>query len=109
MFVPLILFHLRCLERLREFVPELPLGVDGVDPADGDAHGRVGEDVVDPVAVAGVERVAVGEQLLDVAETRDLELLRLPLDDLAMEGVDQRGGVEEYRAVRQVHVALEKR
>ena len=60
---------------------------------------------VDPVAVAGVEGV-VGEELDDVPEAGDLELFGLLLDDLAVEGVDERGGVEEHGAVGQVDLAL---
>ena len=60
---------------------------------------------VDPVAVSRVERV-VREELDDVPEAGDLELFGLLLDDLAVEGVDERGRVEEHGAVGQVHLAL---
>ena len=62
---------------------------------------------VDPISVTGVKRISfLGEQLLNVPQTGDLELFRLLLDDLPVEGVDQRGRVEEQRTVGQIHVAL---
>ena len=70
-------------------------------------HDKVVQDLthVDPVAVSGVEGVA-GEELDDVPEAGDLELFWLLLDDLAVEGVDERGGVEEHGSVGQVDLAL---
>lgn len=49
------------------------------------------------------------EQRLDVGEALDLELLGLLLDDLAVEGAQQRRGVEQQRPVGQAHLALTDR
>ena len=88
-------------------MPQLPFSVDGVDTTDRDPDGAVGKDIIDSVSIAGIERVAVGEQLLNVAQTSDLEFFGLALDHFAVECVDERSGIEEQRSVGKVHVTLE--
>ena len=61
---------------------------------------------VRPVAVAGKERVLVLKESLYVLQTPNLELLRVPVDDLLPEGVDQGLRVEEQGTVGQADVAL---
>jgi hypothetical protein len=61
-----------------------------------------------PVTVAGIEGVAgAGEESLDVAETRDLKLLRLALDHLPAPGdvvISRRSLVAISNAVWMVRV-----
>ena len=63
-----------------------------------------------PISVSGKERVVVlGEEGLDVVEASDLELLRLLLDDLSVQGAHQRRRVQEERAVRKIDLTLTNR
>lgn len=110
----------RRLECLRQLVLQLASWVDGVNAHDGNADRTIGPNVlrkkqkiikhpvairwmspthIDSIAVAGVERILIGEQVLDVAQAFDFKLLRFAFDDLAVESGDQRGGIEEKRAV----------
>ena len=98
--------NLRGLERLRKLMSELALCVDGVDPWDRDPDCAVREDIIDAITVPSVQGLAVREKLLDVAQTCDLELFRLALDDLAVERIDKRCRIQEQRSVRQIHVTL---
>ena len=56
-------------------MPQLAAVVDGEDAGGRDAHGAVGEGVVHPVAVPGVQRVSAREECLNVAQTGDFEVL----------------------------------
>ena len=84
---------------------EFSCRVDGKNSRDWDTHSSVGVRVIGPVPVTSKEGVRT-EQRLDVLQTSDLELLRVPIDDLPLEGVDQGVGVEEDRAVRKEDVTL---
>ena len=79
--------------------------VDGKYSRDRDTHSSVGIRVIWTVPVTSEERVPA-EQGLDVFETSDLELLGVPVNDLPLEGVDERGGIEEDWTVRQEDVSL---
>ena len=84
---------------------EFSCRVDGKNSRDGDTHSSVGVRVIWPVPVTSKEGVRT-EQRLDVLQTSDLELLRVPINDLPLEGVDEGVGVEEDRAVRKEDVTL---
>ena len=63
-----------------------------------------------PISVSGKERVVVlRKEGLDVVEASDLELLRLLLDDLAVQRVHQRRRVQEQRPVRKIDFTLTDR
>ena len=79
--------------------------VDGKYSRDRDTHSSVGIRVIWTVPVTSKERVPA-EQGLNVFETSDLELLGVPVNDLPLEGVDERGGIEEDGSVRQEDVSL---
>lgn len=64
---------------------------------------------IDPIAVARIEGILLGEQIPNVAEACNLELLRLLFDYLAMEGADQRRRIQQQRAIGQLDVALANR
>lgn len=66
----------------------------------------MGISYIDPIAIAGVEGLLVGEEIPDVRQTGNFELLRLLLDHLAMKGRDQGRGIQQQRSVRQHHIAL---
>ena len=72
---------------------------------DRDTHSSVGVRVIWTVSVTSEEGVPA-EQGLDVFQTPDLELLGVPVNDLPLEGVDERGGIEEDGSVRQEDVSL---
>jgi len=92
-------------------VAQLSLGIDGEDARDWNLNCGVSPNIVDSVSVSSVEgvsvlRLEIGEEFLDVSQASNLEVLGLLDDDLAMEGVDQGGRVEEEGAVGQVEVTL---
>jgi hypothetical protein len=62
---------------------------------------------VSPISISGKERIiSFWKKRLDVIEASDFEFFRLLLNHLTMQGVHQRGRVEQERPVRQIDVAL---
>ena len=96
---------LRGGEVLSEFVFEFSRRVDGKYSRDRNTHSSVGVRVIWTIPITSKERVPT-KQGLDVFQTSDLELLGVSVDDLPLEGVDERVGIEEDGSIRQEDVSL---
>ena len=100
-----VLLYVRGGKVLSEFVFDFSCRVDGKNSREVDTHSSVGVCVIGPVSVTSKEGVRT-EQSVDVLKTSDLELLRVPINDLPLEGVNEGVGVEEDRTVRKGDVTL---
>ena len=86
----------------------LAIMIDYEYAAEADSHRPVAHSIRVAIAKATVERAAlVGEKISDVFQSRNLEHLWLPVDDLALEGTDQTIGGQDDRTIwHHKHVVL---